>query len=207
MENKGRIALTGVGAVLSAPIAYFTTKVFEAWGLLDDLALRLGSHLKKTVTPAQAGWTFGLVLYLAFAAVLVWFIWNKRKTPTEPDLLPDANSQPPLNRPPKPDIPITVLYGRVYKKLGGAPSEGDRKNDFYKKVDREIADAVVLNKLSTWGYYMDTAIRSISYQSWRNGIFNHRNKTLLIPSDSLRPMIFKDLKFNKEETDGIWPPN
>ena len=107
---------------------------------------------------------------------------------------------------PAPDILVSALYSRVYNKLGGMPSDRRKMDEFYKKVDREISDAVVINKLSTWGYYMDTPVRLIDHQSWRNGRFNHRGGSLSIQTDSVRPMVFVDLKFNKEETDTIWPP-
>ena len=168
--------------------------------------------VSMNMTPEQIR-IYGIIGITMSVVYLALIIWLKPKTDGSDSIsrkMEQQNNPRGLARfvkiPPKPDIPITALYARVYKKLGGTPSQDDRKNDFYKKVDREIADAVVLNKLSTWGYYRDTAIRSINYQSWQNGIFNHRNKTLSIPGDSVRPMIFNDLKFNKEETDEIWPP-
>lgn len=107
---------------------------------------------------------------------------------------------------PKPDIAIVGLLGRIYKKCGKLPKDGRLKAAFYKRVDREIADAVVLNRLSVWGYYMDTPIRAINFHAWQNAILDHRKRTLSIPTDTARPMIIRDLRFNKEETDAIWPP-
>lgn len=91
MDNRGRIAATGIGAVLGAPFAYFTTKLFEAWGVLDDLALRWGTSLKTTVTPAQAGWTVGFVAYLALMAFLWWVIWHKKQAPNALEFAPDPS--------------------------------------------------------------------------------------------------------------------
>ena len=106
---------------------------------------------------------------------------------------------------PQPDVPMPYFLGRVYKKCGKPPEDGRLKSAYYKRVDREIQDAVVLNKLSTWGYYADTAIRPIGCHVWQNAVLDHRKKTLSIPSDAVRPMVMKDLRFNKEQVDDIWP--
>ncbi|WP_430428353.1 hypothetical protein [Parasphingorhabdus sp.] len=106
----------------------------------------------------------------------------------------------------KPDIPLNGFLGRIYKSFGGAPSSDAQKTSFYKKVNREIADKVSLNNVNVWGYYGERPIQKIGKQSWDSGSFDHRQKTLSIQGDAVRPMVFRDLKFNKDEIDAIWPP-
>lgn len=95
MDNRRRIAVTGVGAVISAPFAYLATKIFEAWGVLDALALKWGTFLKKNVTPDQAGWTFGFLVYFAFMLLFLWVVWHKKKLPPVPYAPPIPIIPPP----------------------------------------------------------------------------------------------------------------
>ncbi len=129
--------------------------------------------------------------------------WGRPDKPHVSNLGELAKTESSVSRP---DIPLNGFLGRIYKSLGGAPSDDAQKNLFYKRVNQEIADKVSLNNVNVWGYYGERPIQKIGKQSWDSGRFDHRQKTLSIQGDAVHPMIFRDLKFNKDEIDAIWPP-
>lgn len=110
-----------------------------------------------------------------------------------------------------PDLPLVGVLGRVYKKLGGAPDTGNTfaprakamKEEFYDKVDRELADRVHLNGMTLWGRYKNTPLRQIVNTNRIS--FDHRSKTATIPGDAIQSMRFTDIMFNKAEVDRVWP--
>ena len=108
--------------------------------------------------------------------------------------------------PPKPNMNLTELLVRVYKKMGPAPKDRLRSAEYFRNVDLEIMDQVVDNGLHVWGRYMDRAREPIRQDSLRKGKLDHRKGTFSVPSvDGVRPMVFGDLRFNREEIDEIWP--
>lgn len=106
---------------------------------------------------------------------------------------------------PKPDMNLTELLVRVYKHLGGAPKEQPERDDFIRKIDFEIIDQITENGLHVWGRYGDRAREPISAYSLTRGKLNHRKDTFAVPSVDSGPMVFRELRFNRDEVDQIWP--
>lgn len=76
--DRGRIALTAGGLILSAPASYVVQRALGAWAVLDGISDGLGKWLKIHVPPATAGWTIALALVLALYGLLLWSVWRPR---------------------------------------------------------------------------------------------------------------------------------
>ncbi len=108
--------------------------------------------------------------------------------------------------PPKPNMNLTELLTRVYARHRPLPEDNMGKARVWQKIDFEIIDAIVENDLHVWGRYMGRARERIRMEALQKGKFNHKARTFSVPSiDTVRPMIFEDLYFNREEVDQIWP--
>lgn len=106
---------------------------------------------------------------------------------------------------PAPDIPLKGILGRVYKSLGGMPKEKQSRDDFIRRVDLSISDAIVENGLSVWGRLFDRPRERISMATIRKGRLKHIWQYLEVPSDTVRPLRYTDLMFNKQEILEVWP--
>ena len=116
-----------------------------------------------------------------------------------------ARSEAPFKSKPRPDMNLTELLVRVYKHLGGAPKEQPERDNFIRKVDFEIIDQITENGLHVWGRYGDRAREPISAHSLRQGKLNHRMDTFAVPSIDSGPMVFRELRFDRDEVDQVWP--
>lgn len=106
---------------------------------------------------------------------------------------------------PKPDLNFNGLMVRVYKRLGGSPPTGPSRKEFWSLVDREVADKMSLNNLHAWGRMSpNQALREIDPSTWAEGLFDHRDKALFMPS-GLHTVEYSDLHFWAHEIDRIWP--
>lgn len=108
---------------------------------------------------------------------------------------------------PKPDLPLIGILGRVYRALGGAPRDGGNvaMAKFWRRVDLQIGDKVVVEHLHVWGRLGNTPLRRISESEWQDGTFNHKIKTLRVPTAYADPYEYTDLHFSKREIERVWP--
>lgn len=113
--------------------------------------------------------------------------------------------QPVASRKPTANLNLTELLVRVYKHQGKSPDTPVGRADFIRKIDFEIMDQITENNLHVWGRYGDRARELINPQSLKRGKLDHRKATFSIMGDAVRPMVFKDLTFNRSEVDQIWP--
>lgn len=77
--DDGRVAITAVGLILSAPASYVLQRALGAWGVLDPLSDGLGKWLKIHIPPATAGWTLALIIVFAIYGLLLWRVWKRPK--------------------------------------------------------------------------------------------------------------------------------
>jgi hypothetical protein len=106
------------------------------------------------------------------------------------------------------DMPLGAVLSRVYYMLGGAPKEAHLKRAFYDKVDRELIKGVRQHDLFVWAFYGKRGPDLLSKDMIRRGYFEHKSMAFILPSDSLHPMRFEHLEFNREQVDRVWsaPP-
>lgn len=109
-----------------------------------------------------------------------------------------------LQAKPKPDLPLTGLLIRVYKKLGPPPHDDDQRQAFYRRVNLEISDKVAVHQLHVWGRLGDLPLQAIYRHEWSHGRFDHRGKRFVHAYD-FGTRDFTDLHFNKAEIDEHWP--
>lgn len=108
--------------------------------------------------------------------------------------------------PPKADRSFEAVLVRVYKALGGAPADPAKKQAFYDRVDRELAKRVQENGMSVWGYYGKRGPELLSITTLRRGWFDHKKRVFVSPSiDTIHPMQYEHLEFNKEQAERAWP--
>lgn len=106
---------------------------------------------------------------------------------------------------PNADMPFAGVLVRVYRKLGGAPEQQAQKRDFYDRVDRELSKGVRQNRMSVWGFYGKRGPELLSMSTLANGWFEHKDGAFVVPGDSVHPMRFQHLEFNREQVDNVWP--
>lgn len=102
----------------------------------------------------------------------------------------------------QPDLPLNGFLGRVYKALGGLPSDRSKHEKFRRKVDLAILDAMLERHLHVWGREGDHGRRPIPREDIENAILNHRTGALSVYQGLT---VYHDLKFVASEIDEIWP--
>lgn len=104
------------------------------------------------------------------------------------------------------DMPFNAVLVRIYRKLGGAPDEPNRKRAFYEQVDRELSKGVRGNKMTVWGFYGKRGPERLAVNTLEKGWFDHKEGAFILPSlDTVNPMRFQFLEFNQAQVDRVWP--
>lgn len=104
-----------------------------------------------------------------------------------------------------PDFPLAGILVRLYKIMGPQPDRDPSRSNFWKKIDREIADQVAYKDMAVFGRIGNRALQKIDERSLRRGWFDHRKGVFYCSGDSIYPLVFEDLKFFKSEVDVAWP--
>ncbi|MFI8666905.1 hypothetical protein ACIGGE_10760 [Qipengyuania sp. NPDC077410] len=161
-----------------------------------------------------------IAFFLVFLALYFYLLWVMKPTqqiqaPVDEATARDhAESRFPKPSKPSPDTSLKSVRNRIISQWGGVPHSGAasidmkqkaEREDFHKKVDLEILDQVTHHRMSVWGRYNDGA-RQLLRRPERMR-FDHRNDVVSIQSDSLRPVIFKDVMFDAGEVKAVWPSN
>lgn len=103
-----------------------------------------------------------------------------------------------------PDMPLAAVLVRIYKKLGPAPSDQNRKADFYRSVDRHLGDEVHLKNLSLWGRLNEEPLRLV--RNLHTARFDHRNDIVIVKDGNYIGFDrYYDLRFCRAEVDEVWP--
>lgn len=104
----------------------------------------------------------------------------------------------------RPNLPLAGVLVRVYRKLGGAPRQENRRAEFRRNVDLEIADQVNLNGMSVWGRVNDEPLRPVL--NLHTARFDHMSGSVRVKDGNfIHYATFTDLKFCKAEVDEVWP--
>ncbi|HTU10390.1 MAG TPA: hypothetical protein VMG08_05770 [Allosphingosinicella sp.] len=108
-----------------------------------------------------------------------------------------------------PDLPLSGLLIRVYASfrfaIGSIPKGGKARTNFLRAVNLRIADTVKLNRLHVWARLGDRALEPIGEYDWGVGIFDHVRNVLFVPGPYSNGIEYRDLHFNKEEIEAVWP--
>jgi hypothetical protein len=107
---------------------------------------------------------------------------------------------------PRADRSFDAVLVLVYRALGGAPDDPEKKQAFYDRVDREISKRVQENRMSVWGFYGKRGPELLSMATLQKGWFDHKKRVFVSPSiDTVHPMLYEHLEFNKEQVERAWP--
>jgi hypothetical protein len=108
--------------------------------------------------------------------------------------------------PPKPDLPFTAVLLRVYKILGGAPEGASQKEEFIRKVNRQIMDKVVHERMHVWGRLGERALEPLTDgDCWERGTLDHKRQEFRLQAAYSNEIKFTDLHFSKAEVERVWP--
>lgn len=204
------IRLIGIAA-LAVVAAYF----FILWLLKPTEAPQLGLASGQSTTGAQSS-NFGTVLgdvHIGSSAPAVTqpskspygSATKTERSPRYEDGLHGLARVLTGTPPPKPNLPLAGVLGRVYKVVGSTGDFAGQRQARYRKVDLEIVDQVTQNGLSVWGRYGSRALEQIRPSALRVGHLDHKKGTFSVQGDAVHPMVYTDLKFNREEVDAVWP--
>ena len=114
--------------------------------------------------------------------------------------------------PPKFDLSIQSVCNRIIEREGGLPYvdkasvSKEQKNErerFRRAIDQEILDQVTHRNMSVWGRYSDGPLRPVTPSHRMR--FDHRKSAVSIQGDAVRPMVFKDVMFDSDEVEAVWP--
>ena len=132
-------------------------------------------------------------------------------TATQPARPPYGSASPPSIPPQRrpaldADCSIEDVVECLYRTLGPLPNGPRLEQDFYRRVDLEIADKAHQKQMTVWGRIRDLPIDRIGLHSLQFGKFDHRRREFRARGrDAMNWTIWTDLKFNAAEVKKVWP--
>jgi hypothetical protein len=147
--DTGRVSVTVVATILTAPGSYVVQRALSAWGVLDPLSDAVGKWLKLHVSPEAAGWTLAVAFILSIYGLILWLVWHHRKRSSEER---QGNDHFVPAQPPPGSTGGVFLGGRNSKWIGGTIEDNIGHGVLDMGEGNEIRGAVVRgNRPSRYG--------------------------------------------------------